>query len=132
MKLKAVGYSLFLLVGFFIGLATTSPTHAELTGIWRTEPGENGGFGDLQIYKCGQSYCGVVLKSYGAASFVKRGTRIIRGLKKNGTSYTGGEVYAVEFKMWMKLEIRETATTAARAKACYAFICKSQNWTRLK
>ncbi|WP_295047031.1 DUF2147 domain-containing protein [uncultured Paracoccus sp.] len=38
-----------------------------LAGIWRTQPGKDGGFGHVEIVPCGGGLCGTVVRTFDAA-----------------------------------------------------------------
>lgn len=47
-------------------LAVPARAADPLTGVWRTQPGRDGGFGHVEIVPCGAKLCGTVARTFDA------------------------------------------------------------------
>lgn len=55
-------------LAFLALILPAQPVHAAdpLAGIWRTQPGRDGGFGHVQIQPCAGGLCGTVVRTFDA------------------------------------------------------------------
>lgn len=106
-------------------------------GVWKTQPGDTGGYLYVAVSKCGEAICGVIQQAYkkdGAVSsgYAHVGKRMLWDMKSKGEgSYAGGKIWAPDrdktYKSKMSLK-----GSSLKVSGCVAVICRSQTWTRVK
>ena len=102
-------------------------------GMWKSEPGETGGYIHVAITSCGDALCGEIKDVVGNDNRTIIGRDIILGMQSKGNGkYAGGTIWAPDtdktYSSKMTLE-----GDALVVKGCVAvFLCRGQNWTRLK
>ena len=102
-------------------------------GMWKSEPGETGGYIHVAITSCGDALCGEIKDVVGNDNRTIIGRDIILGMQsKSNGKYAGGTIWAPDtdktYSSKMTLE-----GDALVVKGCVAvFLCRGQNWTRLK
>lgn len=133
MKLK-----LALVVSAMAGalLASSAAYAAGINGTWRTEKGWK-----VKLYKCGGSYCGRVVggttsrdvKNPNKALRSRRmvGVRMIWGMKKSGSKYSGKLYNPNDGKIYTG-KISNITGSSMRLSGCVlgGLICKSQTWRK--
>ena len=127
----------------FAGIATamilsTSVQAGELDGVWRTESGWH-----VKLYKCGSAYCGRVVGGTTMkdvhnpkASLRSRkvvGIRMIWGMKKHGSKYTG-KLYNPKDGKTYSGKVNVLSKSAIKLSGCVfgGLICKGQTWKRIR
>ena len=120
--------------GLILGVALLTPTvaFADAAGTWRTQTGKTGGHAIVQVYMCGGSYCGKITKVVGNSNKSSVGSVIVKGMKKTGSKYKGGTVYAPDTKKTYKGKMQEISGIKLKVSGCVAggLICRAQTWTR--
>ena len=116
-----------------IGLvwATSAVTEPAL-GVWKSEPGETGGYIHVKIMPCENNLCGTITEVVGNDNRSIIGRNIINDMKIKGNGkYIGGTIWAPDtdktYRSHMILD--EDVLTVS---GCVAVIlCRGQKWTRL-
>lgn len=105
-----------------------------ISGIFQTQPNDDGNVGMVQFGPCGAAWCGTLVKSFDAQGKELRtdklGTVMVKGMQdKGGGKFTGGTILdpgsGKTYSSRMELEGR-----TLRVKGCIAVFCKTQTWTR--
>ena len=106
-------------------------------GIWKTQPGDTGGYLHVAVSKCGDAFCGVIRKAYKQGGVVSEGyehlgKRMLWDMQAKGDgSYSGGKIWAPDRNKTYKSKMSLSGNTL-KVSGCVAVICRSQNWTRVK
>ncbi|MEO3415208.1 DUF2147 domain-containing protein [Roseovarius sp. CAU 1744] len=106
-------------------------------GIWKTQPGDSGGYLHVAVSKCGDAICGVIRKAFedgGAesADYEHLNKRMLWDMQASGDgSYAGGKIWAPDRNKTYKSKMTLSGNTL-KVSGCVAVICRSQNWTRVK
>ena len=119
------------LVAVVFAFATTAS--AQVTGTWRTETGETGGYAVVQISPCGANVCGVITSIVNNDNQSAVGEAIIVGMEDRGNGkYGGGRIWAPDQDKWYDAKMELNGNTL-KVSGCVAggLICRAKNWTRL-
>ncbi|WP_350333273.1 DUF2147 domain-containing protein [Coralliovum pocilloporae] len=113
-------------------MAVSSSAQADATGVWRTEKGKDGAIGIVQIHKCGSQYCGKIVGAIGKKPRI--GLVIVKDMKKDGKTYSGGQIYAPDDDRWYSAKMVEQGAGKLKVSGCVlgGLICRGQVWTRQK
>ncbi|SPH18750.1 hypothetical protein DEA8626_02293 [Defluviimonas aquaemixtae] len=125
---------LFAAVLISASVAALSAQADPIQGTWQVEPDHKGQVGQVVIRRCGESFCGRVVKVHDSTgkSVVTRsmGRDLFWGLKAKGNGrYEGGRV-------WVPLYDREYDAKAQlrgdrlRVLGCIGPLCDGQTWFR--
>ena len=121
-----------ILTAIFLIWATPASTEPAL-GVWKSEPGETGGYIHVEIMPCENNLCGIITEVVGNDNRSIIGRNIINDMKIKGNGkYNGGTIWAPDtdktYRSHMTLD--EDVLTVS---GCVAVIlCRAQKWTRLK
>ncbi len=108
-----------------------------VTGLWKTQPGDTGGYLYVTVSECGSAICGTIKEAYDgsgvkSADYEHLGKRMLWDMSATGGgAYSGGKIWAPDrnktYKSKMQLDGNKLTV-----KGCVAIICRGQDWTRLK
>jgi len=120
-----------------LALAGALPAQAQgITGIFQTQPNDDGNLGMVEFYDCGGKYCGRLVKSFDKAgreiASPHAGKDIVAGMvDEGGGRFSGGTIWDPgadrTYKSRMQLDGRSLDVSG-----CVAVFCKTQHWTRVK
>ncbi len=127
-----------LAIGVVAGtlLASTLAQAASPNGVWRTPSGWK-----VKVYQCGAAFCGKVIggvkgKDVHNPNKVMQnraivGIRMIWGMKKSGSKYTG-KLYNPKDGKTYTGQIKEVTASSMNLGGCVfgGLICKSQTWRK--
>ncbi len=118
-------------------LITTPVMAADaIFGTWKTKPDDNGNYGHVNVAQCGDTICGVLVKSFHSdgQSYVSEsdGKNIIWDMtNEGGGAYGGGQIWAPDRDKTYKSKMQLNGDTLG-VKGCIAFICRDGGtWTRV-
>ena len=125
-------------IGLMAGMMMTmgAAQAASVDGVWRTEKGWK-----VKMYKCGGAYCGKVVGGTSAKDIHNPnkalrsrrmvGVRMIWGMKKSGSSYSG-KLYNPNDGKTYTGKISKITGSSMRLAGCVfgGLICKSQTWRK--
>lgn len=118
-------------------LTATAALADPATGMWRTEPGDTGGYLHVSVYECGSSICGAIRKAVDAngqpvADYEHLNKRMIWDMAaKGGGTYSGGKIWAPDSGKTYSSKMQLSGSTLT-VEGCVFGICRGQNWTRLQ
>ncbi len=130
MRMLMTGLAALIL---WAGAALADPVE----GLWRTEPGDTGGYLHVQISACGNEICGVIRKAYDKNGqerhdYEHLGKQMIWGMKPAGDgSYRGGKIWAPDRNKTYKAKMALNGRTLS-VKGCVAIFCRGQTWSRVQ
>ena len=120
-----------------LALLISTPALADpVLGTFKTQPGDNGNYGHVELYQCEAAICGVIRKAFDASGKEipsdNIGRRMIWDMQAQGDgSYGKGKIWAPDrdktYSSKMKL-----SGNALKVSGCVIGICRAQNWTRVK
>ena len=107
-----------------------------VVGMYKTQPGDDGNYGHVEIYECGDEICGVIRKAFdGAGAEIPSdniGKRMIWAMKpQGGGAYGKGKIWAPDRDKTYSSKMRLTGATL-KVSGCVIGICRSQTWTKVK
>ena len=106
-------------------------------GVWKTQPGDTGGYLYVNVAKCGDALCGVIQQAYqkgGAVSpaYEHVGKRMLWDMKADGNgAYSGGKIWAPDRNKTYKSKMSLNGNSL-KVSGCVAIVCRSQTWSRIK
>lgn len=116
-------------------LATPSLADPVL-GLYKTQPGDDGNYGHVQLYDCEGNVCGVIRAAFdGAGNALESeniGKRMIWGMQANGDgSYSGGKIWAPDRDKVYSSKM-SLSGNALEVSGCVLVVCRAQSWTRVQ
>ena len=104
-------------------------------GMYKTQPGDDGNYGHVEIYQCGSNICGVIRKAFSASGAEipsdNIGKRMIWDMTaQGGGKYDGGMIWAPDRDKTYKSKM-ELSGNALSVSGCVLVVCRSQNWTKI-
>ena len=124
----------FLMVLAALIFGTTSAIANDgALGLWKSEPGETGGYIHVQITNCGEKLCGEIIDVVENDNDKIIGEDIILNMKIRGDGYYyGGTIWAPDQDKTYRSNMPLNGDNLT-VRGCVAFVlCRSQNWTRIK
>ena len=106
-----------------------------VVGLYKTQPGDDGAFGHVEIYECGAEICGVIRKGFNSegveVSSPNIGKRMIWDMRPQGDgAYGKGKIWAPDRDKTYSSKMRLSGTKLT-VSGCVFGIYRSQVWTRL-
>ncbi len=128
MARKSAILALVLLAG---GAAQAEP----IVGTWLTGPDNKDQVAHMQITRCGDAFCGTVLRAFDEAgqqvTTPNVGKRVIWDVTAQGNGVYQGKVLLPLYKTTVDGAF-QVAGNQLVLKGCMGPICRSQSWTRLR
>lgn len=117
-------------------IMTTAASADPILGTWQVEPDHKGQVGQVVIRRCGDSFCGRVMKVHDSTgtSVVTRsmGRDLFWGLKARGQgNYDGGRVWVPLYDRVYDAKARLSGDRL-RVFGCLGPLCDGQTWRRLR
>ncbi|MCG7519214.1 DUF2147 domain-containing protein [Ruegeria sp. Ofav3-42] len=124
----------------FAAMAASAAAADPVDGLWKTEPGDTGGYLHVSIAPCGSAICGTIDSAFDGQgnqqlNYENLGKQIIWDMvPEGGGSYDDGKIWAPDrdktYSSKMSLDNQNTLTV----KGCVAggIICRGQTWTRVQ
>lgn len=118
-------------------LAANTAFADPIEGLWKTQPDDNGNFGQVDVKACGQSFCGTLIKAFnGKGQQIKSdnvGKRIIWDMVAKGDgNYGGGKVFSPDRNKTYSSKLKLSGNGLA-VKGCVLGICRDGGtWSRVK
>ena len=105
-------------------------------GVYKTQPGDDGNYGHVQIYECEAAICGVIRKAFNASGEEipsdNIGRRMIWDMQAQGDgAYGKGKIWAPDRDKTYRSKM-ELSGGALKVSGCVLGICRVQNWTKLQ
>lgn len=121
-----------------VSLSMAAPALADaVEGVWKTAPGDTGGWLNVTISMCGADVCGTILAAYKKdgsidPAYEHLGKPIIWDMEVDGGgSYSGGQIWAPDRDKTYASKMTLSGNKLV-VKGCVfgGMICRGQNWTR--
>lgn len=109
----------------------------DVYGTWQTAKDDNGNYGHIKVGPCGDTICGVLVKSFNPdGSMLKSentGKKIIWNMQsKGGGAYAGGKIWSPDRDKTYKSKMQLKGNTLS-VKGCVGPICRDGGkWSRVK
>ena len=106
-----------------------------VVGLYKTQPGDDGNYGHVEIYACETAICGVIRKAFdGSGAEIESaniGKRMIWDMEADGGGrYSGGKIWAPDRDKVYSSKM-ELSGSDLEVSGCVFGICRAQNWTRV-
>lgn len=123
-----------------ITLATGARAEDPVDGLWKTQPGDTGGYLHVTIEPCGTAVCGTIDSAFDAdgnqqLDYENLGKQIIWDMVPDGGgSYSGGKIWAPDRDKTYSSKMSLEGQNALTVKGCVAggLICRGQTWNRVR
>ena len=120
-----------------LALLISTPAFADpVLGTYKTQPGDDGNFGHVELYQCDAAICGVIRKAFDASGKQipsdNIGRRMIWNMQaQGGGRYGKGKIWAPDRDKTYSSKM-ELSGNSLKVSGCVIGICRAQNWTRVK
>jgi uncharacterized protein (DUF2147 family) len=123
------------LAAIAVALATPALAADPVLGIYKTQPGDDGKFGFVELYDCDGAICGVIRRAFDASGAEvpskNIGKRMLWDMKAEGSgSYSGGKIWAPDRDKTYKSSM-ELSGASLTVSGCVFVVCRDQKWTRV-
>ncbi len=130
----------YTLAAAFAALATAAFAADPVDGLWKTAPGDTGGYLHVSIAECGSAICGTIDSAFDAdgnqqLEYESLGKQIIWDMVPEGDgSYGNGKIWAPDRDKTYKSKMTLDSQNKLTVKGCAAggLICRGQVWTRVQ
>ncbi|KIT16845.1 DUF2147 domain-containing protein [Jannaschia aquimarina] len=121
---------LFLIAAATFGFGTAALADPVL-GLWRSEPGETGGYVHVRIAGCGGKVCGTITEVKGNSNTSIVGRQIIWDMQARGNGqYRGGKIWAPDQDKTYNSKMTMNGNSL-KVEGCVTVFCRGQTWTRI-
>ncbi|SHK46804.1 Uncharacterized conserved protein, DUF2147 family [Shimia gijangensis] len=107
-------------------------------GMWKTEPGETGGYLHVNIATCGAALCGTIAAAYDksgskSSDYEHMGKKLLWGMNADGGGkYSGGKIWAPDTDKTYKSKMSLSGSTlSVRGFVGVSAFGRSQDWKRV-
>ncbi len=130
----------FTLAAALATLAATALAADPVDGLWKTAPGDTGGYLHVTISECGSAICGTIDTAFDAdgneqLEYENLGKQIIWDMVPEGSgSYDNGKIWAPDRDKTYNSKMTLDGQNKLTVKGCVAggLICRGQVWTRVQ
>ena len=118
-------------------ISLAAPAFADpVLGMYKTQPGDDGNYGHVELYQCGANICGVIRKAFnGAGQEIPSdniGKRMIWDMSaQGGGEYGGGMIWAPDRDKTYKSKMELSGATLS-VSGCVLVVCRAQTWTKVQ
>ncbi|WP_037308079.1 DUF2147 domain-containing protein [Ruegeria halocynthiae] len=130
----------FALAAVFATLATGALAEDPVDGLWKTQPGDTGGYLHVTIAECGSAICGTIDTAFDAEgnellSYENLGKQIIWDMVPEGDgAYDNGKIWAPDRDKTYGSKMSLDGQNKLTVKGCAVggLVCRGQTWTRVQ
>ncbi|SMO66484.1 DUF2147 domain-containing protein [Ruegeria faecimaris] len=124
------------LASLISGAAMADP----VDGLWKTQPGDTGGYLHVSIAECGSAICGTIDTAFDKdgneqLEYENLGKQIIWDMVPDGDgTYGGGKIWAPDRDKTYSSKMTLDSQNKLTVKGCVAggLVCRGQDWTRVQ
>ncbi|WP_425085553.1 DUF2147 domain-containing protein [Ruegeria profundi] len=124
----------------FASLATGAMAADAADGLWKTQPGDTGGYLHVSISECGSAICGTIDSAFDGngdqiLDYENLGKQIIWDMVAEGSgSYDNGKIWAPDRDKTYNSKMTLDSQNQLTVKGCVAggLVCRGQTWTRIQ
>lgn len=107
-----------------------------IDGTWQTQPNDDGNIAHVQFSKCGERYCGTLVRSYDSSGkqfkSKNNGKNLVWDMVDAGNgSFKSGKIWDPGADKTYRSKM-QLSGDRLKVSGCIAIICKSQTWVRVK
>lgn len=116
--------------------ALAAPAAADpVLGMYKTQPGDDGHYGHVQLVACGDNICGVIRKAFDSSNkeitTENIGKRMIWDMQAlGGGKYGKGKIWAPDRNKTYNSKM-ELNNRTLKVSGCVAVVCRAQTWTKI-
>ncbi|CUJ86228.1 hypothetical protein RUE5091_00439 [Ruegeria denitrificans] len=129
-----------LLAAGFATMATTAFAADPVDGLWKTQPGDTGGYLHVTVAECGSAVCGTIDSAFSAdgnqnLEYENLGKQIIWDMvPEGGGTYDSGKIWDPERNKTYNSKMTLDSQNELTVKGCVAggLVCRGQTWTRVQ
>ena len=138
--MKKICITLFSFAFLFSVPQSFAASADDAVGVWKTKTGRH-----VQLFKCGSSLCGKILKAEAGAKDVKnpnpklrsrslKGVRILSGAKKTSGKAWKGTLYNTRDGKQYTGYLTVNSKTSLKLSGCVfgGLVCKNEFWQRIR
>ncbi|MXQ06616.1 DUF2147 domain-containing protein [Alphaproteobacteria bacterium GH1-50] len=120
-----------------LAITLATPALADpVLGLYKTQPGDDGNYGHVELYQCGSEICGVIRAAFnGSGDAIESdniGKRMIWGMTAEGNgAYSGGKIWAPDRDKTYNSKM-ELSGRNLEVSGCVLVICRAQSWTKVQ
>lgn len=130
----------FTLAVAFTALATSAWAEDPVDGLWKTAPGDTGGYLHVSIAECGSAICGTIDTAFNKdgdeqLEYENLGKQIIWDMVPEGDgNYDNGKIWAPDRDKTYNAKMSLDGQNKLTVKGCVAggLVCRGQDWTRVE
>ncbi len=114
-----------------------TPSFADpVLGLYKTQPGDDGNYGHIELYDCDGSICGIIRGAFDSAGNALEsdtiGKRMLWDMRAEGDgTYSGGRIWAPDRDKVYKSKMDLSGNTL-EVSGCILVVCRAQSWTRVQ
>ena len=125
-----------LAVAAALALVATPTLADPVLGLYKTQPGDDGNYGHVQLYDCDGSVCGVIRAAFDSAGNALEsdniGKRMIWDVEAQGDgSYSGGKIWAPDRDKVYSSKMSLSGNNL-EVSGCVLVVCRAQSWTKVQ
>ncbi|WP_170758733.1 DUF2147 domain-containing protein [Ruegeria lacuscaerulensis] len=121
-------------------LATGALADDPVDGLWKTQPGDTGGYLHVTISECGSAICGTIDTAFDAngdeqLDYENLGKQIIWDMIPEGNgNYDDGKIWAPDRDKTYSSKMSLDGQNKLTVKGCAVggLVCRGQTWTRVQ
>ena len=129
-----------LLAAGMSAMATATLAADPADGLWKTQPGDTGGYLHVSIAECGSAICGTIDSAFDGngdqlLSYENLGKQIIWDMvPEGGGQYDNGKIWAPDRDKTYNSKMTLDSQNKLTVKGCVAggLVCRGQTWTRVQ
>ena len=130
----------YTLAAAFAVMATTAFAADPVDGLWKTAPGDTGGYLHVTISECGSAICGTIDSAFDAdgiqdPEYKNLGKQIIWDMvPERSGRYDDGKIWAPDRDKTYNSKMTLDGQNKLTVKGCVVggLICRGQVWTRVQ
>lgn len=127
------------LIAAALCMAATPAFAADVFGVWKSQPNEDGAYIHVRIAPCSEDagkVCGTITEQVNSTSGRNIvGRHIIKDMEPDGTNaWDGGTIWAPDDDKTYSSEMKLKGADTLEVSGCVlgGLICRGQDWTRVK
>lgn len=128
-----------LIIAAALAFTPAAGLAAGADGVWKTEPGDSGGYLEITIGACASDAgktCGVITKAYSKdgpdPDYANIGKLLVKDMTFDGDkNYDDGTIWDPEHDKTYSSKMELKGDTL-EVDGCISIICSGQNWTKVK
>ena len=119
-----------------LALAPSLALAGDPSGLWKTQPNDEGSYLHVRVAPCGGKICGTIETAHtkngeSRSDYPHLGRQMITGMEPDGdNAWDGGEIWAPDEDKTYSSNMELNGNTL-RVEGCVLFICRGQDWAKV-